>query len=98
MTHVVMRTNTDANASVIKSSPLTIGRLLSAPLPELLETSGAEIIDSSITDAHFYGAAVQHRNGRIHLHLPTNRSARERDLMARTLVGRLFAENYGGAL
>lgn len=76
---------------------LTIGRLLSAPLPELLETSGAEIIDSSITDAGFYGAAVQHRSGRIHLHLPTNRSAKERDLMVRTLVGRLIAATTGGA-
>ena len=80
------------------TTPLTIGRLLSAPLPELLATSGAEVIDSSITDAEFYGAAVQHRSGGIRLHLPANRTAEERDLMVRTLVGRVLAASYGGAL
>ncbi|MEU2075451.1 hypothetical protein [Streptomyces sp. NPDC013489] len=79
------------------SSTLTIGRLLDAPLPELLATSGAEIIDSSITDAEFYGAAIQHRSGRIHLHLPADRSAQERDLMVRTLVGRLLVARHGGS-
>ncbi|MFD3532065.1 hypothetical protein [Streptomyces sp. NPDC058664] len=71
-------------------TPLTVDRLLSAPLPELLAESGAEIIDSSIRDAGFFGAAVQNRDGRISLHLPAGRSDRERDTMARALVGRLF--------
>lgn len=91
------------------SNALTVDRLLSAPLPELLAETNAEIVDSSIRDAGFYGAAVQARNGRISLHLPTGRSDRERDTMIRALVGRLVGSDlkplpaslevrtYGGA-
>ncbi|GGU91142.1 hypothetical protein GCM10010275_30290 [Streptomyces litmocidini] len=80
------------------AAPLTVDRLLSAPLPELLASSNAQIVDSSITDAGFYGAAVQRRDGGISLHLPKGRSAAERDVMVRSLVGRLISaihENDG---
>ncbi|MEV4424032.1 hypothetical protein AB0K23_01385 [Streptomyces sp. NPDC049602] len=88
--------NAKLNGTRVPAIPLTVDRLLSAPLSELLAKSDAEIVDSSITDAEFYGAAVQHRSGRIHLHLPADRSAQERDLMARTLVGRLLVARHGG--
>lgn len=105
-----MSTTVSARTSEITLTPrLTVDRLLSAPLPELLAESGAEIVDSSIRDAEFFGAAVQSRNGRISLHLPTGRSDRERDTMVRALVGRLVGADlkplpvslevrtYGGA-
>lgn len=110
MANVVMRTSADANVSASKSSPLTPARLFSVPLPELLAESNAEIVDSSITDAEFFGAAVQRRGEPIRLLLPTGRSARERDTMIRMLVGRLVgadlktlpasleARTFGGAL
>lgn len=112
MTHLVMRTNGDTNVSdhgpAAPSAPSS-SRLITAPLPELLAEANAEIIDSSICDANFFGAAVQNRNGRISLHLPTGRSDRERDTMVRALVGRLVGADlkplpaslevrtYGGA-
>ncbi|MFJ6348637.1 hypothetical protein ACIQKB_04070 [Streptomyces sp. NPDC092046] len=92
------------------ATPLTPARLLSAPLPVLLAEANAEIVDSSIRDTEFFGAAVQRRGEPIRLLLPTGRSARERDTMVRMLVGRLVgaelkplpasleARTYGGAL
>ncbi|MFC8009127.1 hypothetical protein [Streptomyces cinereoruber] len=78
------------------ATPLTVDRLLSAPLPELLASSNAEIVDSSIQDAGFYGAAVHRRDGGISLHLPKGRSAAERDVMVRQLVGRLVSAIHNG--
>ncbi|MZE56143.1 hypothetical protein GTY86_33715 [Streptomyces sp. SID5770] len=78
------------------SNTLTVDRLLSAPLPELLASSNAEIVDSSIQDAGFYGAAIHRRDGGISLHLPKGRSAAERDVMVRQLVGRLLSAIHNG--
>ncbi|PVC73492.1 hypothetical protein [Streptomyces sp. CS081A] len=91
-----MSTTVSTRPGEDRPTPLTVDRLLSAPLPELLASSGAEIIDSSIQDAGFYGAAVQRRDGGISLHLPTGRSAAERDIMARQLVGRLIVAMHNG--
>ncbi|MGA5869281.1 hypothetical protein [Streptomyces cinereoruber] len=80
----------------MNATPLTVDRLLSAPLPELLASSNAEIVDSPIVHPSFYGLALQDRDGGISLHLPANRSAAERDVMARQLVGRLLSAIHNG--
>lgn len=76
------------------ATPLTVDRLSSAPLPELLAEANAEIFESSITDDTFLGAVATLPGGRIHLHMPPGRPAVEREQMVRELVGRLI----GGAL
>ena len=71
------------------STPLTVDRLLSAPLPELLAEVGAEIVDTSVTDDTFFGQVVKPRTGTALLCMPKGRSAFERDTIARILVGKL---------
>ncbi|MEU2236152.1 hypothetical protein [Streptomyces vietnamensis] len=91
------------------ANTLTVDRLLSAPLPELLAEVGAEIIDTSVTDETFFGEVVKPRTGRALLCMPTGRSAFERDTIIRILVGKLVGapmrpvppsldvRTYGGA-
>ncbi|HEY9408454.1 MAG TPA: hypothetical protein VIP77_02640 [Jiangellaceae bacterium] len=60
--------------------------LLDAPLPRLLAELRVEIVDSSITDATFFGAYVERRDGSRILSMPSGRSAFERDTTARMLL------------
>lgn len=60
--------------------------VLDAPLPQLLAAHRVELVDSSITDAGFFGAYVERRNGSRILSMPTGRSAFERDTAARMLL------------
>lgn len=60
--------------------------LLDAPLPQLLAEHRVEIVDSSITDAGFFGAYVELRDGSRLLSMPIGRSAFERDTAARMLL------------
>lgn len=60
--------------------------ILDAPLADLLSTFGVELIDSSITDAGFFGALVERRDGSRVLSMPIGRSAFERDTAARMLL------------
>jgi hypothetical protein len=60
--------------------------LLDAPLPQLLAAHGVELVDSSITDAGFFGALVERRDGSLVLSMPVGRSAFERDTAARMLL------------
>ena len=69
-------------------SAITTDHLLDAPLPQLLAELGAALVESSITDAAFYGAVVQRRDGQLILSMPVGRSAFERDTVARMLLGR----------
>ncbi|MEU5572698.1 hypothetical protein [Streptomyces coeruleorubidus] len=64
---------------------------MSAPLPHLLAELDVELVDSSITDAGFYGAFVVDRDGFRILSMPTGRSVFERDTAARMLL----AEGFG---
>ncbi|MFI8962076.1 hypothetical protein ACIGO8_08165 [Streptomyces sp. NPDC053493] len=85
-------------------------RLFSAPLPELLAETNAEIIDAPAEYEHFEGVALRQSAGPIQVVLPKTQSPRERDAMARLLVGRLLgtpmlplptsleARSFGGAL
>lgn len=61
--------------------------LLDAPLPDLLAAHDVELVDSSITDAGFFGALVERRDGSRVLSMPVGRSAFERDTAARMLLG-----------
>ena len=61
-------------------------RLLDAPLDELLEEYGVQLVDSSITDAGFYGVFIAHTDGSRVLSMPPGRSAFERDTAARWLL------------
>ena len=64
--------------------------LLVAPLDTLLAEAGVEIVDSSIQDAEFFGAVVQRKSGEMYLAMPTGRSEREHDTIARYLIARAF--------
>lgn len=86
MTHLVMRTNADTNVSVSTTPPLTVDRLLSAPLPELLAEVGGEIVE---TDDDKILGKIEGRLGAAQLRMPAGRSAFERDTVVRILVGKL---------
>ncbi|MER7517810.1 hypothetical protein [Streptomyces sp. NPDC126499] len=97
-------------AEAAPALPLTPARLFSAPLSELLAETNAEIIDAPTEYEHFEGVALRQSAGPIQVVLPKKQSARERDTMARYLVGRLLgtpmlplpasleARSFGGAL
>ncbi|MFB9438059.1 hypothetical protein [Streptomyces showdoensis] len=88
---------------------LSTARLFSAPLPELLAEADAKIVESSIDDSDYYGAIVKPPVGPAIVCIPESRSAAERSVMARLLVGRLLgapmlplpssveARTFGGA-
>ncbi|TXS22422.1 hypothetical protein EAO70_06055 [Streptomyces sp. adm13(2018)] len=69
------------------SNTLTVDRLLSAPLPELLAEVGAQLIDAPAADDTL--GRIEGRLGAARLTMPTGRSAFERDTIARILVGKL---------
>jgi hypothetical protein len=60
--------------------------LLDAPLADLLAAHCVELVDSSITDAAFFGALVERRDGTLILSMPVGRSTFERDTAARMLL------------
>jgi len=60
--------------------------LLESPLPQLLAELSVELDDSPITDAGFFGAFVERRDGTRLLSMPVGRSAFERDTAARMLL------------
>jgi|1185.fasta_scaffold00436_1 hypothetical protein len=60
--------------------------LLDVPLPRLLAAHRVELVDSSITDATFFGAYVERRDGSRVLSMPVGRSAFEHDTAARMLL------------
>jgi hypothetical protein len=64
--------------------------LLDAPLPQLLAEADVLLVDSSITDAGFYGAVVQRKSGEIVLSMPAGRSELEHDTVARYLLAQVF--------
>lgn len=92
----------------MSTPPLTVDRLLSAPLSELLAEVGAEIIDAPTDDSTMLGR-IEGRPGAARLCMPTGRSPFERDTVARILVGKLVGapmrpvppsievNTYGGA-
>ena len=91
------------------AAPLTVDRLLSAPLPELLAEVGAEIVDTSVTDETLLGVVYKPLSGSPLLCMAAGLSAFERDTVARILVGKLVGapmrpvppsidvRTYGGA-
>lgn len=62
-------------------------RLMSAPLPDLLATADAVLVESSIPDRGFLGAAHPRGDGWV-LSMPKGRPDVERELVARYLLGR----------
>lgn len=76
--------------SPASSVTLTPDRILDSPLADLLATAGVEIVDSSITDAEFFGAVVQRKSGGTYLAMPTGRSVTEHDTIARYLIAQAF--------
>ncbi|MFE9736136.1 hypothetical protein ACFYO9_37420 [Streptomyces sp. NPDC005863] len=75
--------STLAQAAVAALAP---DPLLDTPLPELLSEYGVELVSSSITDAGFFGAFVELKDGSRILSMPTGRSGFERDTVARMLL------------
>ncbi|MET9813186.1 hypothetical protein [Streptomyces sp. NPDC006355] len=64
----------------------TIDHLMKAPLPQLLVELGVDLVESNITDASFFGALVERRDGTLILAMPVGRSPFERDTAARMLL------------
>lgn len=79
-----------AHLAPASSVTLSADRLLEAPLPQLLAELGAQILDSEITDAGFFGAAVLPKGGDLYLSMPTGRSELEHDTVARYLLAQVF--------
>ena len=73
----------------MSNQPLTVDRLLSAPLADLLAEVGAEIVDAPANDESMLGR-IEGRPGAALLTMPAGRSAFERDTVARMLVGKLL--------
>ncbi|MEV8548349.1 hypothetical protein AB0L04_00640 [Streptomyces glaucescens] len=73
------------SGSAAQSRP-SVDHLLDAPLPQLLAELDVELVDSSITDATFFGALVERRDGSRILSMPVGRSVFERDTAARMLL------------
>lgn len=67
-----------------------VDHLMDAPLPRLLAELDVLLHDSSITDAGFFGAVVERRDGQLILAMPVGRSAFERDTVARMLLAELL--------
>ena len=65
---------------------LSARRLMDAPLAELLDELGVELVDSPVTDAGYFGAFVEHCDGSRALSMPPGRSVFERDTAARMLL------------
>lgn len=72
------------------AASVTPDRILDAPLNQLLAETGAELVDSSITDREFFGAVVQRKNGDLLLAMPSGRSELEHDTVARYLLAQVF--------
>ncbi|WP_328632031.1 hypothetical protein [Streptomyces sp. NBC_00356] len=60
--------------------------LLDVPLPRLLAEYGVELVDSSITDATFFGYYLERKDGHRILAMPRGRSDFEHDTAARMLL------------
>lgn len=60
--------------------------LFDTPLADLLNAFDVELVDSSITDAGFFGALVERRDGTRILSMPVGRSFFEQDTAARMLL------------
>lgn len=67
-------------------TPLSVNRLMDAPLSELVAEAHVTLVDSAITDPEFMGYAYVDRHG-VTVALPPGRSALEHDCMARYLIG-----------
>ncbi|WP_190012390.1 hypothetical protein, partial [Streptomyces candidus] len=75
----------------VRHRPLvTPTRLFSAPLSELLEELDVESFRTSISDAGFFGALIERKDGRLILALPQARDARTEDTVARALLGQVL--------
>jgi hypothetical protein len=79
-----------SEALALARPALSTDRLLDAPLDELLAELDVELVDSSITDATFFGAFVEAPDGSRILSMPPGRSAFERDTAARMLLAERF--------
>jgi hypothetical protein len=80
-----------AHAPASYATPaLSAERVLDTPLLDLLAELDVEIVASSITDAGFFGAVVQHRSGELYLSMPSGRSELEHDTVARYLIAQAF--------
>ncbi|MFJ4785102.1 hypothetical protein [Streptomyces sp. NPDC088794] len=80
-----------AHAPASYATPaLSPSRVLDAPLDVLLAELAVEVIDSSITDAGFFGAVVQCKTGEMYLTMPSGRSELEHDTVARYLIAQAF--------
>jgi hypothetical protein len=57
----------------------------------VLDRANVEVLDSSISDCSFFGAVMERKGGQLLLAMPTGRSKREHDTVARYLLAKAFA-------
>jgi len=79
--------STETPAATDQRPSLTVDRLLDAPLPELIAEADVELIESSITDENFYGAAIARKDKRTVVMLRAGLSDFEHDVIVRYLIG-----------
>ncbi|WP_432190162.1 hypothetical protein [Streptomyces sp. Tue6028] len=75
--------------------PVTVDRLLDAPLDDLLVELGVELHLSQITDPGFVGAVVVRHDGSLILSMPPGRPRLERDAAARAMLGQAIGVPLG---
>ncbi|MEU8519083.1 hypothetical protein [Streptomyces sp. NPDC048577] len=73
-------------------APVTIGRLMTEPIAQLLAAADDRLYESSIPDREFYGAAIV-RGGRPILLMPRGRSDLENDVITRYLLAQALDLN-----
>ncbi|MER8008115.1 hypothetical protein [Streptomyces sp. NPDC094149] len=71
----------------------SVDHLMDTPLSVLINELGVTLVDSTITDADFYGAVVQRKTGELLLTMPRDRSWLEHDTVARYLLAQAFGVN-----
>ncbi|MGW0933627.1 hypothetical protein [Streptomyces sp. NPDC002666] len=71
--------------SITGRCTITVDQLFQSPVAQLVHEMDIRVIESSITDATFYGGA-HIGNGRTTLLLPPGRSELERDYVTRYLI------------
>jgi hypothetical protein len=79
--------STATPATPDQRQPITIDRLLDAPLAELIAEADVELVVSSITDETFFGAFVARKGQRTFLMMRAGLSDIENDVITRYLIG-----------
>jgi hypothetical protein len=79
-----------SGTAVLAQTPLSTDHLLDAPLAELLEEFGVDVMVSRITDPTFTGATAIRSDGSLLFLRPPSRPDAEWEMLARAMLGRVL--------